>query len=145
MRMSHTFAFLYNCCSFLQRSYYNRENNAWTHRNPFFFIPSTQLCDTGGTGWCRGRLDMGKSNVNEIPILNHRQVVISACISMVMHTPTPTNWAQKVLFGIPHPQNIAAVFSPDFRFFCLKDGFEIQSLIWKSGQELIRWKQQPPH
>lgn len=56
-------------------------------------------------------------------------------VFLCSHTPTPRNWGQKVLFGTPYPQDIAVVFSPESKFFCLNEGFEIQSLIRKMHLE----------
>lgn len=114
-----------------------------------FFIPSTHLCDTGGTGWCRGRLDMGKGNSNEIPVLNHWQVTTSACISMLMHTPTPTNWAQKVLFGTPYPQDIAVCFLSRFQIFLFKGWvwnpeLTLENAFGKEDKNRSEGSSQPP-
>lgn len=68
---------------------------------------------------------MGRVNFNEIPMLNHWQVITSACISLLMHTQIPTSRVQEVLSGAPHPTDTTVCFLSGF--FHLEDVFESQS------------------
>lgn len=75
---------------------------------------------------------MGKGNINKTRVLNPRQVIISIH-HFYAHAHTNTyKLSTESPFWYSIPTRYCCFFSPDSRFFCLRDGFEIQSLIWKT-------------